>query len=402
MILLIAHMTLLVIVGGFLFWLLGLSMLALSARRRPLPLPPARRFCRFAVIVPAHNEETSIAGTIRSIRAVEYPADAFDVIVIADNCSDDTGAAARREGARVLTRHNSDLRGKGYALRWCFDELQGSPYEAYAVVDADSTVSRNFLSVLKTYLLNGAEVIQCNDQVRPQAGAWSSEAIRFGFILYNFVRPMGRKVLGWSSGLRGNGMCFTPTVLRRVPWTAYSRAEDLEYSLHLALDGVRVVFAPDAVALATMTRDARLAESQRARWEGGRVPLLRRFAGPLLGAALRRKSMMIFDVLVDLVTPALVNLMLVALLGCTIALVQWGMGDTSMRLVAILWAGAVVCGLLHAILGLWAAGSGRLLLALAPLVPRYAFWKLRLYCKLLHRGGTTEWLRTTREPDRSA
>jgi 1,2-diacylglycerol 3-beta-glucosyltransferase len=398
MILLSMHAMLLFVVGGFLLYLLGLSVLALVARKHSLPSPS--RFTRFAVLVPAHNEQLAIAATIRSIKQVNYPADAFEVIVIADNCTDDTGLIAGREGARVLTRDVSDLRGKGHALRWCFDELRGSAYEAYAVVDADSTVSGNFLSVLNIYRLRGAEVIQCNDQVQPQAGAWSSEAIRFGFLLYNYVRPMGRKLIGGSSGLRGNGMCFSPDVLLRIPWDAYSRAEDLEYSLRLALQGVRVTFAPEATVLATMTRDARLAESQRARWEGGRIPLVKSFAVPLLLAALRRRSLMIVDVLLDLVTPALVNLVVCALLGCVIALAQWGVGDARMKTMAILWAGALGCGLLHAILGLVAAGSGSSLPGLIGLVPRYAFWKFRLYYKLLRHGDTHEWKRTTREPER--
>jgi len=392
------HALFLLIIGGFLLYLLGLSILALVARKHPLPSPARTR--RFAVIVPAHNEQVAIAATIRSIKHVRYPADAFAVIVIADNCTDDTECIARREGAQVLVRNTSHLRGKGHALRWCFDQLQGSTYEGYAVVDADSTVSENFLSVLNSYCTSGAEVIQCNDQVRPQEGAWSSEAIRFGFILYNYVRPLGRTVVGWSSGLRGNGMCFVPDILRRIPWDAYSRAEDLEYSLQLALKGMRVTFAPEATVLATMTRDARLAESQRARWEGGRIPLVKRFAFPLLMTALRRRSLMIFDVFLDLVTPALVNLVICALLGCILALVQWGMGEAHMRAAAILWACVFGCGLLHAILGLFAAGRGSSLLSLIGLVPRYAFWKLRLYGKLLHRGDTQEWKRTTREPER--
>jgi len=396
--LLTLHAVLVFVIGGFLLYLLGLSILALAARKQSLPAPA--RFMRFAVIVPAHNEQLAIAATIRSIKHADYPAGAFDVIVIADNCTDDTGLIAGREGARVLTRDVSHLRGKGHALRWCFDELRGSSYEAYAVVDADSIVSGNFLSVLNVYCLKGAEVIQCNDQVHPQAGAWSSEAIRFGFILYNFVRPLGRKVLGWSSGLRGNGMCFKPDLLQRIPWEAYSRAEDLEYSLRLALQGVRVIFAPEATVLATMTRDARLAESQRARWEGGRIPLVKTYAVPLLTAALRRRSLMIVDVFLDLMTPALVNLMIGALIGCMAALVQWWAGDVRMMTMAFLWAGACGCGLLHAILGLFAAGKGGSLPGLIGLVPRYALWKLKLYYKLLRRGDTQEWERTTREPER--
>jgi 1,2-diacylglycerol 3-beta-glucosyltransferase len=399
MILLGIHSALLFIVGGFLLWLVILSILSFGLRGAQKS--KSKRIRRFAVLIPAHNEELSIAGTIRSIKGVEYPSDAFDVLVVADNCSDDTVDIACREGALVATRKDALRRGKGYALRWAFDRLAGSGYDAYAVVDADSTVSRNFLSVLNSSLEESAGAIQCNDQVRPHPGSWSAEAIRAGFILYNYTRPAGRRVIGFSSGLRGNGMCFTPELLRKVPWSAYTRAEDLEYSLRLALEGIPVTFAAEATVLATMTRDPQLAESQRARWEGGRFPLIRQFALPLLVAALRKRSMMIMDVFVDLLTPALVNLLVVALLGLTAAVIQWVIAGPAFGYMAIVWAGVVACGVLHAVLGLRAAGSGDLLRGLVGIVPRYALWKIRLYGKMIMRGYTSEWKRTTREPERS-
>jgi 1,2-diacylglycerol 3-beta-glucosyltransferase len=399
MILLGIHTVLLFIVGGFLLWLMILSILSFGLRPPQRTGPNRRR--HFAVLIPAHNEEISIGHTIRSIRSVEYPSDAFDVIVIADNCSDDTARIAHNEGALVITRKDVEQRGKGYALRWAFDRLAGRGYHAYAVIDADSTVSRNLLSVLDACLEDGAVAIQCNDQVRPQPGSWSAEAIRAGFLLYNYTRPAGRRVIGFSSGLRGNGMCFTPELLRRVPWSAFTRAEDLEYSLLLALEGIPVTFAPEATVLATMTRDPQLAESQRARWEGGRFPLIKRFAMPLLLAVLTKRSLMILDVVVDLLTPALVNLLVVAVLGLTLAVVQWLVVDPAFGYMAMVWAGVVACGFLHAVLGLWAAGSRDLLLGLVGILPRYVVWKLKLYGKMILRGDTSEWKRTVREPERN-
>ncbi len=52
---------------------------------------------KFAFIVPAHNEELALARTVRSLRAVDYPKSLFDVIVIADNCTDRTAEIAREE-----------------------------------------------------------------------------------------------------------------------------------------------------------------------------------------------------------------------------------------------------------------------------------------------------------------
>ena len=381
----------------FLGYLLMLSLLARFSPR--IAEVKAERMYRIAVIVPAHNEEGAIAETIRSIQNVEYPLQSFEAVVIADNCTDATASVARAMGARVFERESKVLRGKGYALRWCFDRiLRDHPeFEAVVVVDADSNLSPDFLSVVNHYLNSGALAIQSSDLVKPREGAWSSESTRMGFTLYNVVRPLGRRVLKCSAGLRGNGMCFAVEALRRVPWDAYSKAEDLEYGLKLLLNGIGVMFAPEAKVYATMPADARNAETQRARWEGGRFPIVKQFAGSLLVGAFRRRSFALLDALIDLVTPPLVNLMGFALLMGMFSALFWLAGVPGMGYVTLVWFLSVAAGGLHVIVGLNAAGADRKLFAALLHIPRYVLWKVVLYAKLLRGGTSNEWVRTTRE-----
>src|SRR5699024_8522728 len=97
---------------------------------------------RFAVVVPAYNEEESIASTIRSLSAIDYDSARFKIIVIADNCTDRTAEIAEKEGAAVMVRSSAQKRGKGYALRWCFDRILANNnihnFDAAVVVDADT------------------------------------------------------------------------------------------------------------------------------------------------------------------------------------------------------------------------------------------------------------------------
>ena len=392
-----AEIVLLLVFGFFLLYLALLSLLALIARKHSSMESSYLR--RVAVVIPAHDEELTITRALRSLLAVDYPQDHFKVIVIADNCTDRTAEISRSMGAIVYERKNLSLRGKGYALRWCFDRLLTgqTAYDAIVVVNANTEVSRNFLNVMNFYLEKGAQAIQCSDMVKPQPGAWSAEVTRVSFTLYNYVRPLGRHVIRCSAGLHGNGMCFDIDILRRVPWQAYSLSEDLEYGLMLLLHGITVAFAPEATVFAQMPQSPGNAESQRARWEAGRFPVVRKYVGLLFTAAIRRMSFKILDASVDLITPPLVNLLVMVAALLSVNLLLWGLGVEGAAQFAFLWSMLLVPGAIHVFVGLYAAGADRSLYVALLSLPRYALWKLLLYLKLLKGRQTENWIRTTRE-----
>ncbi|MDP1676603.1 MAG: glycosyltransferase family 2 protein, partial [Bacteroidota bacterium] len=389
--------TLLIIFGFFIVYLCMLSILALFVKQQTSFL--SSRLRKFCIIIPAHNEETSIERTLLSIFKIDYPRDRFDVVVIADNCTDKTAEIATGIGANVFERTNTELRGKGFALRWCFDKLlsENLGNDAFVVIDADSVASTNFLTVLNYYLDRGSRVIQATDVVEPQPGVWSSEMTRIGFLLYNYVRALGRKVINCPTGLHGNGMCFSVDIIKTVPWKAYSIAEDLEFGLQLLLHGFQTDFAPEAVVLATMPTQSANAKSQRARWEGGRFPVIRHYFFPLLRAAVQRRSYKYFDRLIDLITPALVNLLIVSLGMLFISSIITLIGIVEMEMFVLLWGIVSLIGFAHMFIGLIVSRADRSTYAALLYLPFYVLWKVSLFSKLFTAARSGEWVRTTRE-----
>lgn len=385
------------VLGFFLAYLAWLSLLALLGRKRRQP--EASRLRRFAVVVPAHNEAPVIEKTLASLLSIAYPSDRFDVVVVADNCDDQTAEIARSLGVRVYERTDTANRGKGYALRWIFDQLLIDPvgYDACCVVDADSVVSENFLSVLNGYLEQGMQAAQCSDMVDAQPDAWNVEVTRIGFMLHNYVRPLGRRQMGCPAPLFGNGMCFTVETLRRVPWQAYSITEDLEYGLLLLLHDIPVVFAPEAGVLATMPHQASNAVSQHTRWAVGRFPLIRKYTGRLFSAALRRASFKAFDAWLQLVTPAFVDMMAVVMVMLGLGLGQWAFGVEHAEVLVGVGAFVLGLGVFHVVIGLYAAGADRLMYKAFIYFPRYAFWKGLVAMKIIRHRRMNKWVRTTRE-----
>ena len=133
----------------FFAYLIVVSLAALSAqRKRPMDRTP---HFRFQVVVPAHDEAPGIVSTVRSCLQLDYPKDLYEIMVIADNCEDQTAALARQEGANVVERYHPTDRSKGHALKFWFDHLTETRaidrFDAVVVVDADTVVAHAALAV---------------------------------------------------------------------------------------------------------------------------------------------------------------------------------------------------------------------------------------------------------------
>ena len=94
---------------GGLGWLAASSLYLLAllvAGRRPRARAAGAETVqgRVAVLVPAHNEQGAIGAAVASLSAQDHPGELLEVIVIADNCNDDTAALAASAGATVWER----------------------------------------------------------------------------------------------------------------------------------------------------------------------------------------------------------------------------------------------------------------------------------------------------------
>ena len=180
--------------------------------RRP-ELVPAPGL-RLAVLVPAHDEETTVADAVRSVLASGYPRGLLEVVVVADNCADATARVARGAGATCLER-TSPSRGKGHALAWGLPQVLAGGAGAVLVLDADCRVSPGALAQLASAVECGAGAAQAALRVDPRPGAAGLVA-GVGAELDNAVSA-GRDRLGGSAALRGTGMLLGRGHARSAP-----------------------------------------------------------------------------------------------------------------------------------------------------------------------------------------
>jgi len=177
----------------------SLLVLTLAASRRPAPAerPEANRegAPRVAILVPAHNESTHVLPTIACLLAELGPRDRM--LVVADNCSDDTAALAREAGAEVIERSHAELRGKGYALAFGVEHLRADPPDVVLVVDADCVVSKGAVATIARECLRSGKPVQMLDLMTAGAGAsLRLRVLEFAMVMKNLVRPLGSFRLG--------------------------------------------------------------------------------------------------------------------------------------------------------------------------------------------------------------
>jgi 1,2-diacylglycerol 3-beta-glucosyltransferase len=381
-------------------------LVAAAASRRPAPLSLAPPLL-LAVVVPAHNEELVLAGTLASLTVQSYPPDCFQIVVVADNCTDGTAAIARLHGASVLERSSQTERGKGYALNHAIAHLLAQPLvaDAFIIVDADTVAAPDFLRRMSARISQnqdprGFGAWQGRYGVLNSGDGWRAALMTAAFDLVNYVKPLGRDRLGLSAGLKGNGMAFTAPLAAALPWPGGSLTEDLDYGLELARRfNLRVQYVPEARVQAQMPATASQAASQRKRWEQGRFGLVRERALPLLGEGMRRRSSLLLDAAWDLLTPPLAELgaLSLAFFGLTV----FGRAAHLLPHPAF-WISASLFGLLglmvYVLGGLRVAGAGREAYAALLRAPFYAAWKIALLLtgRKPAKNTAEEWVRTER------
>ena len=274
-------------------------------RLKPRPLTPGTRQrtevqrTRFVVVVPAHNESHGLLPTLATLAQTSYPAHCRRILVVADNCTDDTAEVARAAGVEVWERTAPDARGKGQALAWAFARLEAALWDEVVVIDADTLVDPAFFSALdrataaaharghQAFALQGRyDFARVPGLPLPQGSERWFDAITIATkAAENAFVYRSRSALGLVTLLQGNGFAVSRATLARVPFDAGSIVEDAEYALSLARARVPVVFAEEAVVVSRMTARVADAAPQRLRWAGGIFALLGRAGLPLLRAA---------------------------------------------------------------------------------------------------------------------
>jgi 1,2-diacylglycerol 3-beta-glucosyltransferase len=351
-------------------------------------LPSASRVAdshrrRLAVIIPAHNESLLIEDTVKAVVNQDYPKDKYCVMVVADNCSDDTASLAAAAGARILERDKDP--GKGQGLKDALGVLLDESWDGFLIVDADSLLDVNGLTEINHLLANGRQVFQLRYGIRNPTESLRTRLFELSMASFNALRPLGRTRMGISAGISGNGFGFSRQVANEVPYLAHSIVEDLEYHMHVLRHHYRVYFSDKAAVLAQMPIASKESETQRVRWERGRVITIQSYGKEMIKSALRGDRYAL-EALIDLFNPPVSLVVLATVAGMLIG----GQVAEVAGLVVLLMLG------FHYVVAVAKFGSILGAVRVALYVPWYLVWKTWIVVRSLIVEKSLAWNRTDR------
>lgn len=359
---------------------------------RPAPVSQGRR-PRLAVLVPAHNESSIIIATLNSLMPQFQAGDRL--LVVADNCSDDTAELARAAGAEVIERSNQQQRGKGYALDFGVRHLAADAPEVMIIVDADCQVSEGTIERLAISCIESGRPVQALYLMHaPEGSGLKVRIAEFAWRVKNLVRPAGWARLGLPCQLMGSGMAFAWQDIGLINLASGHIVEDLQMGLDFCRSGKPPLFCPAARVSSYFPRSDEGLSTQRTRWEHGHLGVIFSDAPKLLLESLRRGNWPLLGMTFDLLVPPLALLTLVAVAAFVFSC---GLFMFSGLLSPALLASVVVLMLGAAILLAWSQ-FGREVIAFANLLsaPLYALKKIPLYLGFLLKRQV-DWVRSKRD-----
>ena len=233
------------------------------------------------LIVPAHNEEYTIAETVTSLASIDYYYNGevnFELIVCNDGSEDKTGEELAKlkdkfPHLKIITRvPPRSGKGKGFVLN---DALEISKGEIVAVFDADARVDPDFLSIIVPYL-NDPEVqgVQSRIKMYNKDENWLTymqhvELAGFG----NIVRA--KDILGKAGFLGGNGQLVKKdAIYGGGGWDGFAITEDLNLSVKLMIEGNAIRYCGETWVYQEAVPTWRQLFRQRARWAIGNFETL--------------------------------------------------------------------------------------------------------------------------------
>ena len=226
---------------------------------------------RFLVLFPAYHEDLVIRNSVTSFLQQDYPDGLFQLTVISDHMQPETNKWLGEQPVRLLLpdfQNSSKAKALQYAIAQSHDD-----FDYVVILDADNTVSPDFLSRLNILCAQGHKAIQCH---RTAKNANNDIAALDGVSeeINNTLFRLAHNRIGLSSALIGSGMCFDFTWFKHQVDSLSTAGEDRELEGLLLRQDIYIHYAADIIVRDEKVSTSANFQRQRLRWMTAQIQCL--------------------------------------------------------------------------------------------------------------------------------
>lgn len=235
---------------------------------------PAKNLHKYAICIPARNEEMVIGNLIDSIKRQDYPSELISIFVIADNCTDDTAKVAREKGAICYERFNEEERTKGFALKFLFENIEKDygieSYEGFFIFDADNLLNKDYISRMNDSFDAGEKIITSYRNTKNFDENWVASTYALHWLRSIRNNHRARSVFHLATNLQGTGFLFANELVKDG-WKYTSLTEDRAFTADAVAHGYKISYNDAAMFFDEQPTSIKIALRQRIRWAKGHL-----------------------------------------------------------------------------------------------------------------------------------
>lgn len=238
---------------------------------------PLDRYPMVTIVVPAHNEDVVIAQTAKAILDMNYPHDKVELLLFADNCSDDTyqemlkvQALPEYAGRNIIITDRTGTGGKAGVLN---DALKMAKGEYICVYDADAMPEKNALYFLVKKVLENPEQHVASfgrNKTRNANQNFLTRCINQEIVVTQRVHHVGMWHLFKIGRIPGTNFLINTEFVKSIGgWKNGALTEDTEISFKIMQSGKLIALAYNSEAFQQEPETLKSYYMQRKRWAKG-------------------------------------------------------------------------------------------------------------------------------------
>ncbi len=267
------------IINDFILWALGIftihkTLYIIVGFFFTKKFEPAKNNHKYAILIPARNEEAVIGNLLNSIKRQDYPSELITVFVVADNCTDNTAKVAREHGAICYERFNDRDRTKGFALEFLFKNIEKDygiqSFEGYFIFDSDNLLNKDYVSKMNDAFDSGQKIITSYRNTKNFDENWVASTYALHWLRSIRFRHRARSVFRLATNIQGTGFLFANELVKDG-WHYTSLTEDRAFTADAVAHGYEITYQDAAVFYDEQPTSLRIAFRQRIRWSKGHL-----------------------------------------------------------------------------------------------------------------------------------